>query len=95
MTNNHDNDRMAVLDYLYEHAILFPKHAGDTGYALTDRVLIDALASIPDEFHVAGHLVPGERFIQSVIAEAKSRKADPYDVAEFALDLVEHVNALP
>ena len=79
-------DRVAVFDYLYEHAVAFPSHAGSNN-VLSDRVLRQALHAIPDEYHVAASS-PIERFIGSVIAEAHARKADPYHVAEFALDLV-------
>lgn len=86
--SKHDQQRIAVFDYLHEHAIVFPHHASDSGFALADQVLRQALHSIPDEFHAAAHLSAGERFVQSVIAEAKHLGKDAYHVAEFALDLV-------
>ena len=84
MTNT---QRTAVFDYLYEHAGTYPQHAGNTGYALSERVLLQALHAIPDEYHVHASTI-GERFVQAAIAEANARKADAYHVAEFALDIV-------
>ena len=82
----HDQ-RTSVFDYLHEHASIYPQHAGNTGYALSERVLSQALHAIPDEYHVPAETI-GERFVQSVIAEATARKVDAYHVAEFALDIV-------
>jgi len=84
--SHHDQQRNAVFDYLTEHANRFPEHAGKIGI-LSDRVYIQALDSIPDEFHAKAS-TPGERFIESVILEAQHLGRDPYHVAEFALDLV-------
>jgi hypothetical protein len=83
---HHEKQRLAVYDYLTEHAARFPHHAGTIG-TLSDRVYRQALLSIPDEFH-AKAATPSERFIKSVIAEAQHLGRDPYHVAEFALDLV-------
>lgn len=89
--HDHSPDEIAVLDALAEAAIVRPEIAapdGDLRYHVRPSALREALAWIPDEYHLRSsrHSL-GERVVAAVIANARAVGRSPYTLTLYALDL--------
>ena len=88
-TDPTDAERVAVFDFLFDFAEEFPQHRTDRGgFFVKVDAFKQAHRSIPDEFHAPASFGAAERFVRSIVNEARARNVDPFNAAEFAFDLV-------
>ena len=76
----------AVFDALQEVSVTQPETASaHSRHHVTDATLREAFSWLPDEHHKPGATL-GERFVASVVANARAAERSPFTVALFALD---------
>ncbi len=79
-----DQEMKSVHEALHEAAIVRPELATENGLKLS--AFREALRFIPNEFH-ARNTNLRDRFVASVVSNARAANRSPYTVALFALDV--------